>query len=375
MRKGEGLTPRPPVPTLIEVMENKVLPWLESATPPPLLVAQPTLREFLRKNEPLPAGVTYKQQTLRSRPVRVRRNPQHILFETVVAQWPLDRLVASRDPILLCPFDQAADIRIGNYLLHLPEGSFFLLPPESPRTDGTEPHLPADCGPDERCDVLWLEGGAAGIQVWACHTRAQVHWIGSITARVVVHHPQAHFFFTSLLDAALTPGRESRLICHGALKMLLGIVARDLRANSFQPTGSLWQPAPEIAAGWNPIGHAQDYIRHYQSERLTIESVARVVYMSPSRFTARFRRETGMTFNTFLTQVRMERAQALLRDTNWSVTQITRAVGLHPSQLRRLLKRETNLNPLALRRRAHQGGSASRRAAGRVADIPSTLAE
>jgi two-component system response regulator YesN len=73
--------------------------------------------------------------------------------------------------------------------------------------------------------------------------------------------------------------------------------------------------------------------------------------MSRAPFTRSFLRETGATFNDFVTEQRLVEARRLLRDTDWSVEVVAEFVGLSSSRLRMLFQHREKCTPTAFRRR------------------------
>ena len=63
-------------------------------------------------------------------------------------------------------------------------------------------------------------------------------------------------------------------------------------------------------------------------EPLTVADLARAARLSPAHFSREFRRTFGEAPHQYLLTRRLERAAALLRDTDRSVTEISFAVGL-----------------------------------------------
>ena len=63
------------------------------------------------------------------------------------------------------------------------------------------------------------------------------------------------------------------------------------------------------------------------SERVTVASAASAVNMSESSFMKYFKRVTGRTFISYLTRLRLERAEDLLERTSLSVAEISHSVG------------------------------------------------
>ena len=73
---------------------------------------------------------------------------------------------------------------------------------------------------------------------------------------------------------------------------------------------------------------ARDLADRRYAEPLTVTDLAREAGWSPAHFSRAFRRAFGVTPHHYLLTRRLERAAALLRDTDRSVTEICFAVGL-----------------------------------------------
>ena len=73
---------------------------------------------------------------------------------------------------------------------------------------------------------------------------------------------------------------------------------------------------------------AKDLIDARYREPLDVPALARAAHLSPAHFSREFRRAFGETPHAYLLTRRLERAAALLRDTDRSVLDICLAVGL-----------------------------------------------
>ena len=76
-----------------------------------------------------------------------------------------------------------------------------------------------------------------------------------------------------------------------------------------------------------PIRTAKQYIQEHADEPLTLEEVSRVVGFNASYFSSLFKKETGQNFVEYLSEVRMERAKELLKETDLPVSEICGRVG------------------------------------------------
>jgi len=95
---------------------------------------------------------------------------------------------------------------------------------------------------------------------------------------------------------------------------------------------------------------AMEFIRENYQQRIDLETVAGRTLLSPNYFCEVFKAETGVTFTEYVTKVRMAEAKRLLRDTNLSVSEISRKVGYESIHyFSRLFKEREGLSPSEFR--------------------------
>jgi AraC-like DNA-binding protein len=96
--------------------------------------------------------------------------------------------------------------------------------------------------------------------------------------------------------------------------------------------------------------------------RLSIGEAARLVGMSRTSFVRWFKRVTGQTFNTYLTHLRLARAQHYLLTTEWKISDIAQRTGFpEESYFCRVFRRVIGVSPGRYRgsRRERKRGAAS----------------
>ena len=76
-----------------------------------------------------------------------------------------------------------------------------------------------------------------------------------------------------------------------------------------------------------PIRMAKKYIKEHYREAITLEDVSEVAGFNPTYFSSLFKKETGKNFLEFLSEIRMEEAKRLLKETNLSVASVCGEVG------------------------------------------------
>jgi AraC-like DNA-binding protein len=92
--------------------------------------------------------------------------------------------------------------------------------------------------------------------------------------------------------------------------------------------------------------NAIDYIRLRFAEELSLQEVADHVHLSRTYFSELFKKETGMNFNEFLIQVRLENAKALLSERSMKVSEVAEKVGYgNASYFIKVFKKQYGLSP------------------------------
>lgn len=98
------------------------------------------------------------------------------------------------------------------------------------------------------------------------------------------------------------------------------------------------------------IRKALDHIAGHFGEPLSIQSVAAVLKISPSHFSALFSRQMQIGFREYLTRLRVEEAKNLLTATDYPISQIAVFVGYaDQSSFTKAFKRVAGITPYQLR--------------------------
>ena len=103
-----------------------------------------------------------------------------------------------------------------------------------------------------------------------------------------------------------------------------GLPATPHRVSATRMPGPASVPPP--AARW--LVRAKDLVDARYADPLTVDDLAREAGLSRAHFSAEFRRAFGVPPHVYLLTRRLERAAALLRDTDRSVAEICMTVGL-----------------------------------------------
>ena len=90
---------------------------------------------------------------------------------------------------------------------------------------------------------------------------------------------------------------------------------------------------------------------HYEDADLTLASVADDVGLNEKYFSNRFTKETGETFSSYLTQLRVQKARELLRTTTFKVYEIAEMAGYrNPEHFNRMFKTVCGISPAQYRK-------------------------
>jgi AraC-like DNA-binding protein/mannose-6-phosphate isomerase-like protein (cupin superfamily) len=137
--------------------------------------------------------------------------------------------------------------------------------------------------------------------------------------------------------------REQQLV-DATLRRALALVNRDRGANEAAAGGS-------AAARRQLIRPVLAYIDRHGGEPITLEQVAAVAHVSPSRIRHVFKEVTGLGFKDYVTHVRMAEAKRLLLSTELSVEEVAHAVSYtNLSQFYKVFDRSCSMSPATYRR-------------------------
>ena len=146
-----------------------------------------------------------------------------------------------------------------------------------------------------------------------------------------------------------------RHLADAALRMALAMVNRDRGAagGAGAPGARAGRAAAARAAAdrREQIRPVLAYVDSHCRESITLEDVAEVVHVSPSRVRHVFKDVTGVSFKEYVTQVRVAEAKRLLLGTEMSVAEVASAVSytnLH--QFYKVFYRSCSMSPAEYRR-------------------------
>jgi two-component system, response regulator YesN len=141
----------------------------------------------------------------------------------------------------------------------------------------------------------------------------------------------------SLIDSAILGGGDEKRLNDLVIKYFDDInLIRDLNTAEKWLTTIVAEIAGNIGNVYEKrsktlIENAKKYIdRNYKSQ-LSYKDVAKEIFISPSYFLNLFKKESGLTFVEYLTNVRVNKAKELLKLTELNITEIAYEIGFNNS--------------------------------------------
>lgn len=100
----------------------------------------------------------------------------------------------------------------------------------------------------------------------------------------------------------------------------------------------------------NIITASIDYIANHYSESLTVDKIAKIVHLSSSQFSRRFKKQTGTSPYDYILSVRLTKAKELLKNTSLPISEIAYRTGFaSDSNFIYFFKKQEGISPLKFR--------------------------
>lgn len=166
-----------------------------------------------------------------------------------------------------------------------------------------------------------------------------------VAAKVRKLHPEIHFILTSAYAdfayarTALQLGLVDLLpkpVIRSELCMALRRVCLALEAETPKP----------VTGESQTIRMVKEYIEMHYEEKLSLESVADQVFLSPAYLSRLFKQETGQNFKEYLLEVRLEAAKRMLCEECFNISEVAELTGLGNSKyFSRVFREKTGRTP------------------------------
>jgi AraC-like DNA-binding protein len=336
-------------PLLPSLLRDRIISWASDNARQRMIVARPRMSAA-----ELPDGVQMKRRKLRGKRLIVREKRLYGNTRNISAEWPDDGLAEYESPRLICVVNGQADYQVGEYLLTCGAGYFIFIPPQIPHPNGGHPHLAGDHAKDGFCEILQVTSYRHGIQCWVCRSHGSYHR-HIHGENYLLRNERIHLQFKLMMEEAVSGEENHELVCGNLLRAFLLLLQRELNAGHYLLPGQNTSNEMAMAASNDFATELNRFVLAHLGEQLTLESVARQMHLSRSQFALHIRRQIGKTFIEYLTDVRLEEARILLRDSEWTTIAISEFVGFKSSTyFHRLFREKIGVTPGEFRQKSRQ---------------------
>jgi AraC-like DNA-binding protein len=304
-----------------QLFRDKLIPWAEINLEQRLVVARPVM-----KRAHLPDGVELCQNKFIGKrvPVRNRRNAGYRLY---YAEWPEDHLHELTAPKLICVTKGVTDYVAGKHIITCGEGHFILLPAFIPNVADGRPNLEGERRKNGYCELLQILVSRDSIGcMFSAQSGEEIRYTPEFSC--VISHQPAVRLFNDFMEQAQTGENHTASLQQHLLAAFFWMIHNEINAG--HEFYSIFQNR-QAAQPWQTIDELRDYIKANLRHQLTIEKVARHLYMSPRQFTRYLRREAGESFVEILNECRLEESKRFLSETPWTIDGIAYMVGFKSS--------------------------------------------
>lgn len=301
--------------TLHQLFQDKLIPWVEDSLEQRLVVAQPVM-----KRSHLPNGVKLSENKLTGKRVIIR-NRRNVGYRLFYAEWLEDHLHELTAPKLICVIKGVTDYVAGKHIITCGEGHFILLPPLVPNIADGRPNL-AKNRKDGYCELLQILVGRDHVSCsFSIQNQKGIQGITELSCSI--YHQQAVRLFNDFMEQALVGKDDNPAFQQHLLAAFFWLMSNEI--NSGHAVYSIFNP--RVPSQNQTVDELRDYIKANLRYSLTIEKVARHLYMSPRQFTRYLRRETNQSFVEILSECRIEESERFLLETPWTIEGIAYLVG------------------------------------------------
>jgi AraC-like DNA-binding protein len=336
-----------------DLLQEKIIPWVQLGGMANVFTAYSSWQALKRADPDLPHGAAVTHKPLQGKRVRGRNLRTHGNMNVEEFRWPKDKLLSARVPKLCFVTEGPVAFQIADYVLHCSPGHGILLPPGTPNPDGSLSILDASRQNHGTCEILMILPRQGSLSCWTTHHTIDVRgkmtrWSDTFSISQSLVPSCLH----QLMNEAVRRQLHWEDICTHLLHTLFLLLHRELKElpvirGGNDSVGELFESSrPEM----HPITKAEEYIRANLRWPLTIDQVARTVYLSRTTFIEQFRIRTGKSFIEYVNDCRFEEACRLLKGSDLSIKRVSLQIGITPRSLRLLCCKRTGCSPITLRR-------------------------
>ena len=294
---------------IVTLLRSTVIPWATPDDGTAIVMARTKMR-----TDDLPDGVTLSRRKNMGQRVVIKNRCSYGNQRLYIAEWPEANLQELAIPKLACIISGTADYLLGDSCVHCGPRTFILMLPHVPHQRDA-PNLQGERLRKGSCALLHAFAYQHGILFWYSRSVNERH-INEFSDNYLIPTQSAVHILNLVMEEATEKKSSFESVASGLLAAFFAIVAREIEAGNYMHPGPqkiVYRPARTTASFADQI---QEYLEANCHKPLKVGDAATHMYMSKSQFSRRMRQDTGVTFIEFLTRVRIERAQQMLRETD-----------------------------------------------------------
>lgn len=336
------------LPTIIvlnleTILEEKLIPWSNSAEER-IIVARPRMHLAM-----MPAGVQLEKRALTGKRVIVTNRRHYHNTRGITASWPSCGLSEVQLLKLVCILTGHVDYQLSRQAVLCGPGHFIFIPPGLPHPEGVQNII--DLHKSTFCEILYFHLYPTALQCWISGYTANEK--RRPLGNYLFQHQYLLQLFRMMMDETITNVEETSQVSGNLMRAFFCLLKAKLQAGLFQEATS-GEINPAFLNKRDPDDFPsalRQYIQSHLQERPTLEDAARHMCLSRTQFAHRVKTETGKTFVALLNEYRIETAQKLLRNSDWTITTIATFLGYRsPHYFQILFLERTGVTPGQYRR-------------------------
>lgn len=150
---------------------------------------------------------------------------------------------------------------------------------------------------------------------------------------------------------------QSRAGVHNEITIILSPVDLGIRSNAgpkfreeiAMPLSN--RPSDAAFSYYRRLRKLTEYVNSHSEQKIPASKAAEVVGLNKSYFSTYFHRKTGIRFKYWLVQIRIEKAKILIKERNYTISEVAFAVGYDDIRtFGRAFKRHTGVTPSAYKK-------------------------
>lgn len=321
---------------LNQILKEKLIKWAGDGLDGRLIVARAEMKRSARQPE-----VKIRKKKISGKRVAIRNKRQYG-YRLFSAEWPEDQLHELTAPKLICVLKGVTDYVAGEYVITCGQEHIILLPPLMPNISGVRPNIDRERSKDEFCELLQILVARDYVHcMYSIENSERIQEV--MTHNCIIYNLQAVRLFDDFMELALVGENFNEELQQHLLSAFFWVVVNEIDAGHEINT---FFKSPQLESPTYDVGELRDYIKTNLRHSLTIEKVARHMYMSPRQFTRYWRQKTGQSFVETLTECRLEESKRLLESTHWTIEGIAFLVGFkNATYFSTFFKNQTGLSP------------------------------